>query len=734
MPMPDDMPGDLTGGPVQIGGLPPSVYDMITRGGAPTAQGLGEVNPPALPVAADWGGLPVSIPQYLGWAHLGHAPDAAPSGIPTVIPAAPSTPVTQLPAGQVSYAPGGATPRASAAPTPDATHPPAATAPVPATSAPSPRAVAPAAPARPQTFGQRVDALEQRQAGTEAEQRAAIDAQVAAEQGLHRAESAAYQNYDATTKANAAARQAEADAYAKAYQTNAAKVAADRQQIEGWKYNRNQFMDELGVGGKVRWGIAMVLAGIGQGLMHQGGNPVVELLQQQIHDANDAQMKQRDALVQKLGFDREGQQDAAAYHAQRQAELDKKDGLAGVALAKQLEEAAINTADPIARARGMKAAADVRQMSDQQLKGYVELRSQHDLQAQSNAISGGHLSETIRHNKFEEGFQVYKENQDAELKAAALAAKQQGKLTDEENKRALYIPGPDGKLTVARKDDGSPVLAGSAEIASKDQNMIGAAASYNRLVGQMIRGIRDHGGESGYLKSKDWQNMQADLESAVAELHDAYGITSFREPTMKFFEKMATGGVDPTSFVYDATAALQRSNKNLQDKVNERIQARGYNGPRFGWADTSDQPPPQQTDEQKTLAKALIDPHRGFADSPGVLENEVGRFSPLGEYKKVVDKNGVYRGYEDAHTRLIAAGDVLPSVRQAMETAAASMASPDLEIRKRNTELLEKIARDSESPATAALAKRLLERGHDEQIQSSIPIAEPVRGPDGAPR
>jgi len=723
MPLPDDMPGDLSGGPVQIGGLPPSVYDLITRGSSPAASGLVDVPGTHAQVGPDWGGLPVSIPQYLGWAHPDRSVDTS-GGIPALVPTGPTpptTPVGQLPPGQVSYARGGpvAPGDAMREPPPPAPAPPASI-PAQPVPQPSPRP-SPPGPQRAPTFGQRVDALEQRQAGTEAEQRAAIDAQVAAEQGLHKAEGAAYQNYEATTKANAAARQAEADTYAKYYETNAAKVAADRQQIESWKYNRNQYMDELGVGGKVRWGIAMVLAGIGQGLMHQGGaNPVVEMLQQQIHDANDAQLKQRDAIVQKLGFDREGQQDAATYHAQRQAELDKKDGMAGVMLAKQLEEAAVNTADPIARARGMKAAADVRAMSDQQLKGYVEMRSQHDLQAQSNAIAGGHLGETIRHNKFEEGFQVYKENQEAELKAAALAAKQQGKLSDEESKRALYIPGPDGQRIVARKSDGSPVLSGTPELASKDNDMVSAAASYNRLIGQMVRGMNDHGGESGYFKSSDWQKMQTDLESAVAELHDAYGITSFREPTMKFFEKMTTGGVDPTSFIFDATSALKRSNENLQAKVNSRVQGRGYDGPAFKFQDTSAPPAPQQTEEDETLKRGLVNPYRM---SPNILATEVGKLSSRGE----LGRN------ETISTRLRDAGDVLPSVRQAMLTAAAGVASSDPRVRQISIERLDKLASESESPGTAALAKELLDRAINEQIAKTPGSPEFVRGPGGVP-
>lgn len=695
--------------------LPPSVYQGLGWGPG------GTLTPPPVTGGPDFGGLPPSVVQGMGWA-----PPPAPAMPDDAAPPGPPPAPTSLPS---MGAPPAAAPRPStASATPDYQVPASAFGggKQPAAVPGALPAARPPTPARPQTFDQRMNQLDQREADTLAQQQRAIDAGVQAEKGLHAEQGAAYQRYDQQVAANAAERKAENEQWAKIYATNEAKLDADRKQIESWKFNRNKFMDDLGVGGQVSWGIGAVLAGIGNALQGiKGENPVIQMLQQNIHDANEQQMKERDNLVQKLGMDRQTGLDAQAYHATRQAEIDKADGLALTALSKQLEEAAVKSADPMAQARGLKEAADLRAKSDELLKGSIQLRSQHDLQAQQNAIAGGHLAETVRHNKFEENFQVYKENQEADLKAAALLAKQQGKLSEDESKRAIFIPGPNGDPIPARRKNGDLALAAEPGAADAIRRQVAAASTYNALVGQMIKGIKDHGGESGWLKSDDWQKMQTDYKAAVAELHDAYKVTSFREPTIKFFDEMTSAGVDPTSFIRNASAGLRESNQNVQTKLNALLRdGQGYDGPPIRFPDATQEQPPTQTDEERTASRALLNPHRGFDKLPGVLSTEVGNFSPRGQ----LGPN------ETIDTRLKQEGEILPSIRQAMQTWGAALNSPDLAIRQHYRAQLEKIANESESPETAALAQKLLAQAMEQQIGETTRTPELVRGADGAPR
>lgn len=695
--------------------LPPSVYQGLGWGPVANPGNAPLLPPPDAP--PEWGGLPSSIPQGMGWS--------PPPDTPPMPPQLPPTP-TELPSSGAG--PGAATPSGPNGP-PDYRIPVSAFVSKPASGSPTakPGAAPAAAPAKPQTFGQGMADLRQREQQTEQAQIGAIGAGVEAQQQLHADQLGAYQQAQKTTEANAAERKAEDESWKKTYATNAAKTAADQQAVDSWKFNRNKYMDELGVGRKVSWGIGMILAGIGQGMQRQSGpNPVLAMLQQNIHDANAEQMTQRDALVQKLGFDRETGKDAAQYHATRQAEIDKRDGLAYTALGKQLEEAAVKSADPVARANGLKEAANVRAMGDERLKSYIQLQSEHDHQQQQIGIAGGHLA--LERKKFD--WEKDKDQQQLDINAAKLLASKQGKLDEEQAKRALYIPDPsgNGQLIVARKQDGSPVLAGSADIAAKDQNMIAAAASYNRLVGQMVRGIQEHGGESTWIKGSDWQKMVSDLQSATAELHDAYGITAFREPTVKFFEKMASAGVDPTSFVRDASGALQHSNENLQAKVNERVQARGYDGPQFGWRDTSHPAKPEPTADDIVAGRALVNPAEIYNQEPDRVMRELG-----------VSATGL-RGTEISSkvaARLREEGGMLPSVRQAMGTYASAMASPDPKVASHYRALLEKISEESESPAAASYAKQLLDRAQQNQINATPGAAnapEQIRGSSGAPR
>lgn len=373
--------------------LPPEVRARLGLPPIPADDGSA-----ALPGSApNFGGLDPSVVQGLGWA-----PPPPPTDAPSLA-SANTPPPQQLPSMAGQPLPGGP------ATAPDYQVPVSAFGGTPPTGAP--RGAAPTAQqgapaqrapqaAKPLSFDQQLANLQQREQDTEAAQTGAIQAGVEAQQGLHAEQLKSYATADETIKANAAQRKAEDERYQTIYEKNRAQTAADRQAIDSHKYNPNKFMDQMGVGDHLRWGIAQILAGIGQGMMRQGGpNPVTQMLQQKIHDANQAQQMERDNLVQKLGFDKETGQDAATYHATRAAALDKADGLAFTALGKSLEEAAIKSGDPMARANGLKEAANIRAMGDERLKSYIQLQSQHDhqqaelgIQRQQVGIAGGHLA------------------------------------------------------------------------------------------------------------------------------------------------------------------------------------------------------------------------------------------------------------------------------------------------------------------------------------------------------
>lgn len=200
------------------------------------------------------------------------------------------------------------------------------------------------------------------------------------------------------------------------------------------------------------------------------------------------------------------------------------------------------------------------------------------------------------------------------LKREEMAQTKADKAQDKIDERAVAVPGGEGTLVQA--DGKTPWLARSKEDATKTANMLAAAADYNKLTADMIRGIREHGGESDWLKSDDWKTMKTKLKEATAALHEAYGIDSFRENTVEFIEEMATAGIDVTSFKYNATKSLQVSNADLQNKINNKMAANRYNGPRIKFEDLST---PNEAERSPFEDKTPLEVSEGL--QPGVALN-----------------------------------------------------------------------------------------------------------------
>jgi len=209
-------------------------------------------------------------------------------------------------------------------------------------------------------------------------------------------------------------------------------------------------------------------------------------------------------------------------------------------------------------------------------------------------------------------------------------------------------------------------------------------------------------------------------------------VESFREPTIEFFDKMVSAGRDPTAFNVlrsDAIAGLTNSNSNLQTKIGDIVSAQGYDGPAFGFKDMTSMPVPTQTDEQRTVSDALVNPRTGFGNRIGRLDIDLGLTGmPDGMGKGATQKSA-------ARTeRLREAGGILPSIRQAMQTWGAALNSPDMALRRHYRQQLEKIASESESPETAAFARQLIDQAQEQQMAESTRTPEVQRGSSGVPR
>jgi hypothetical protein len=512
-------------------------------------------------------------------------------------------------------------------------------------------------------------------------------------------------NYDKATADRAVLekqQKTEQDLWAKTHAEKQTVVDQIYKQADNYKVDQNKYWHDAGIGDKVEWGIGIALSGLGNAFLGinnpgQGAapNPVIQMLQTKAHQSVVAQMDQRDQL-EKRGARAEHQLDKYdAFSKDKQAVIQARLGEIDHSLAQKVLATAAKFGTAEALANGQTQAALLEQSSAAHKISAAQHATQVQLQQQQIRAASAASAETRRHNLVEESWQKTKFDEEQQLKAAALALKAQGKLSDDESKRAVFAPGPDGKMMPLRNPNGDLVLAGDPAIAQKQKDMIAGATAYNRLVGQMVRAIHDHGGESTWIKGPEWQRQMTRLQSATAELHDAYGIIAFREPTVQFFEKMATSGVDPTSFARDASAALEESNQNLQAKVNEKIGALGYNGPEIKWTDTTSPPPAAETPDDKQLQVI-----QGGAPDPGaVYDPTTGRFAP-----KI---GGMYHVDPDAPSAIPPAvvqaeaakgrqyPDVPSGARALLETNAAQLQDPDPSVSGHAAMILDAATRSS---------------------------------------
>lgn len=551
------------------------------------------------------------------------------------------------------------------------------------------------APTQPMNATQLESAAQGKQNAADAQSARAIATQEGVTKAQAAEDLAAFNAHADAAKQIEDQRKALADDLTKTRATKQLYVDNTMKAVDDYKVDQNKYWNEAGVGTHVGWYIAMALQGLGNAIAGRGGEPnaVIQMLQQKMHQSVVAQMDERDALKEKNARAEHALDKFDTFSANRQAQIDLLDARNDRALAGKIALDAAKYKDPQATANAQKMYADLMQSSAEKAQKAADTATTHDIQQKQLAVSQGQLS--LENRKFT--WEQNKDQQMLDLKAAELAAKKQGKLSDEESKRALFVPGPDGKPVVARNSDGSPVLSTEPAQAAKDRRMIAASEAYNRLVGQMVRGIQDHGGESTWIKGAEWQKMMTDLQSATAELHDAYGITSFREPTVQFFEKMATGGVDPTSFVRDASSALIHSNQNLQSKVNEMLRGNGYDGPTVKWQDTTRPAAPTPTPDDKALSIVLGD--RG--DAPGRLPG-----TPVDvDYDPL--KNPTRATPEDVRV-----GKEYPKMastqRQLLEVWRGMASSDDPATKQRGLGFLEQAARNADEPGVRGYAQELL--------------------------
>lgn len=574
--------------------------------------------------------LPDAVTQQLGW--MPQPPPVDPSlagppsfaldpavlqgmGVPPPSPSAPAMPPPMSP-GPVpdsgprplpppaAFHPGtdaGAGPVTSPAPEPGPGAPLGAQFPHGAGGPPSPLSTSPvpvqpthsATPARPMSIEQQMGKNQADLGAATQEAKAAATAQTQAQLGQAAGDLQAEQDYAAKMKLlqDQAAKQRDDANQAHAL---AQRTVTDRMKaLDNYKIDQNAYWHSMGVGTKISWFVGLALAGIGNAFSGKGNEPnqVLQMLQQKMTQSIVLQQDKRDQLEKGLGRSKDLMQEGDLYQAKRAADIAQSEAEATKMLKVQIDLATAKAADPTIRANGVAESAKLdRQLAlDQQTA--VEKLATYNIQKQQVGIAGGHLALARKQFDLDVAWKSWEQNkgqQQLDLQAAKEALAERKAIGDKDLQLGVSAPVNDGQggasTGMLTQKDGTVWHANKPEEATKVQDTVAATTSYNRLIGKMINGIQQHGGESSYLKSDDYQTMVVDLEHATAELHKAYDVPFRGESTIKFLQNLSTGGVDPTSFVYNATKALQESATDLQDRVNDKLRAANYTGKPISFA------------------------------------------------------------------------------------------------------------------------------------------------------
>ena len=560
-----------------------------------------------------------------------------------------------------------------------------------------PRAPAPG-PVKPQSVEQAMAANQAAMANANQEEKAASAASTQAQLGQAAGQLAAEQDY--------AAKEAELQKQAAAQRDEALKAHREAQQVvddrmkalDNYKIDSSKYWNSMGMGDHIGWYIGIALSQIGNAMMGKGGdNQVMQMLQDKMKQSIIMQQDQRDQMKEGVGRAKEAVQSTDLYQAKRAADIAAAQADATKMLKIQVDLATAKAADPQIRANGQMESAKLDRQLAQDQQTATEKLADYNIKKQSNAIAAGHLALANKQFNLDVAWKSWEQNkqqQQLDLAAAKEAMAERKAIGEKDRQLGVTAVTSDGKggavTSMLTNKDGTVWHAASPEISHETQKMVAAAQTYNELAAKMIKGIKDHGGESGYIKSDDFQRMKSSYQSAVAELHDAYHITSFREPTVEFFDKMASGGVDPTSFIYNASAALKDSAENLQSKVNKQLHAANYDGPDISFPPLE---PPGMSSQNDQMLTALKDNRDG-----GMVGNVSAAILAAGGQSQLAAKvSGLAPKLALVSTLAARVNERGPDANDAADMLAKVVANPDIAPQVRDA---------AEKALTDAVAKR----------------------------
>lgn len=613
------------------------------------------------------------------------------------------------------------------------------TAPPPLPARPQPRAPAPA-PGSPGAFA--ADEANYGMAVT-AEQKAIQDqAQIEADQNAEQARILDQRNKDQEKlQADAAAKRAK----------DSAQLAELGQKhdtaIKDWanaKVDDGKYYRERSTGQNIAIAISLALSGLGEALQGRGGrNPALDILNKYAEQDVNAQIRERDNMRDKATM--AGQQVDRFRTMMGDNESARQALLAAAKerAANQIEQAAKAYGSPAALARGDLAAAQLRKESAEHSSAATQSAWQRGQQQRQldESIAARKASTGLGYANLKQAdahFYAGLADRAAErvsglvgdaMKAGAADRAAQGAqqkeiaaraiggspvaVTDEKGKPVFDADGhPRITYEPLKQADGESLFLPDEKTASKLREMKASADVINQLVGNIERGIAEHGGESSYVKSADWQRTKSNTAAIILEMKNANQLGALSSSDIELVNGLL-GGADPTSFIHDARPGLQAARDGVNAKLNAQLRASGYTGDPYAPPDLGAPEGRAPTEADRGTRELLTRvPGSGYltgkdAEAAAQIANAIGL--PSSEVASA------QRGYDDAQDALV-------------KNAANIAASPSAPAGARSDALrtLETVASSATSPQLKALAADTLARvnaGSWQQVEAHDPTA-----------
>lgn len=456
----------------------------------------------------------------------------------------------------------------------------------PRTQQPAPPSVRAAAPQHPPSIDQQMANSHDRQNVADQASLTAVDSQETVDRARAADELAAYGAHEKQAKTLEDESKVRQETYAKTHAAKQTYAQAMMAKADNYKVDQNKYEKEMGVGDHIRWGIGMILSGVGQAMQHQGGpNPVLQMLQDKMHQSVVQQMDERDQLRGRASNAAHDLDKYDEYSKSREATMALLDAKNDRQLANMLTQSAAKYKDAQAQVNAQKSAAELLQSSAKKVEESTQFAANYDMKKKDQDISRGQLGvsqfnagESKRHNLVTE--EMAQQGKDMEaLKLERAGQADQAKLVRE---RSIG-----GEVHEVKDANGKVIGSELGAIRMKDGSVFipkGGPEDYSRLtkahnatlkLDATLAEIQRLGPEWLSDASNSAKKQKLDQLGTTAKL-EAIQALDLGVPTGNDVA-LATGFVgttDPTRF-RDSTAGIAQARKTLNTAHNVQLHTAG---------------------------------------------------------------------------------------------------------------------------------------------------------------